>query len=191
MAIKVSCPSCGAKRTLPDVYRGRSVTCPKCGAGFPANPSNSSSGSVEALAALPEDYVVPSGIGFASSSAPTSVVGVKLQAAPVLPLLEAPKSSDSRLTGEHPAFKLDPPKEAPAQPTPASTVIASPTASAKREYKVLTRQNLWFTGQFDPKAFEEALNTYGQQGWTLKSTMVMTFPTPEGDREDVIVVLER
>jgi hypothetical protein len=187
MAIKVSCPSCGAKRTLPDVYRGRSVTCPKCGAGFPANPSASSSGSAEAIAALPEDYVVPNEAEGAQPAA-TSVASIQAQAAPVLPPPVAP-NPPGRAIAEPAVLMLDQPKQ--AQATPVSASVTSPAASNKREYKVLTRQNLWFSGQFDPKAFEEALNNYAQQGWTLKSTMVMTFPTPEGDREDAIVILER
>ena len=60
------------------------------------------------------------------------------------------------------------------------------------EYKVLTQKDKWFSGKFDPEKLELALNSYSQQGWNVIFATTASFPGFfSGDREELIVVLER
>ncbi len=60
-----------------------------------------------------------------------------------------------------------------------------------KEYKVLTQKDKWFTGKFDPAALEQALNSYAQQGWTVKAAFSASIPGFGGAREEALVIMER
>ena len=60
-----------------------------------------------------------------------------------------------------------------------------------KEYKVLTQKDKWFSGKFDPAKLEEALNAYAQQGWIVKSSVTASIPGLTGNREELVVILER
>jgi hypothetical protein len=99
-------------------------------------------------------------------------------------------SSDTKLA----RIELDPGALLPPEPTPTKLPALSPAGSPNpqsHEYKVLTRKSLWFSGDFNPEAFQEALNNYAKQGWTLKSTFVLSIPAAEGSRDELVVILER
>ena len=63
---------------------------------------------------------------------------------------------------------------------------------AKKEYKVLTQKDKWFSGKFDPAKLEEALNAYAEQGWILKAATTATITGfVGGNRDEMIFILER
>jgi hypothetical protein len=187
MSIKVNCPSCGAKRTLPEIYRDHSVTCPKCGVRFLANALES--GSTESVAILTDAGAVSGRVEATEEPSTTLIVPSAQSLPPRLP--DEPPSMLGTLTADTGRLRVDRSGVSQSGATPNSGSPTSAAAPTKREYKVLTRQNLWFSGNFDPKGFEEALNTFAKQGWTLKSTMVVTIPAVEGPTEEVVVILER
>jgi hypothetical protein len=60
-----------------------------------------------------------------------------------------------------------------------------------REYKVLSQKDKWFSGKFDPAQLEAALNSYAKQGWRVIAVTTASIPGFGGNREELIVVLER
>ena len=60
-----------------------------------------------------------------------------------------------------------------------------------KEYKVLTQKDKWFSGKFDPAKLEEALNAYAEQGWAVKAATTASIPGFGGNRDELIVILER
>ncbi len=60
-----------------------------------------------------------------------------------------------------------------------------------KSYKVLTQKDKWFSGKFDPQAYENALNAYSEQGWKVITCATATFPSFTGSREELITILER
>lgn len=63
--------------------------------------------------------------------------------------------------------------------------------SAMYEYKILTQKDKWFTGKFDPETLERAINSYSEQGWSVRATATAKFPSLMAQREEIIVILER
>jgi hypothetical protein len=63
--------------------------------------------------------------------------------------------------------------------------------SKQWEYKVLTQKDKWFSGKFDPSKLEEAMNAYAAQGWRIIAVTTASIPGFGGNREELIVVLER
>lgn len=57
------------------------------------------------------------------------------------------------------------------------------------EYRVLSRKDDWFQGDFHPNDLEEALNSSVGQGWVLHT--IFTIRPPGSDRDEVVIVLER
>jgi hypothetical protein len=186
MAINVTCPKCGAKRSLSEAFRGLNVTCPKCGARSVA--SGSSSGSSDSLPYVFDEVAHPTRIGSASSA--DDHPGLPREAERTLTMEDPAVEATERVLPTLPPLPPPPPPPSPSPSHSMSEAKESATPT-KREYKVLTRKNLWFTGDFNPDGLQEALNSFAQQGWTLKSTVVMGIPGPEGSREELIVILER
>ncbi len=78
-----------------------------------------------------------------------------------------------------------------------TTVTVTPLAEARdpnphapKQYKVLTRRDDWFSGDFHPDDLEQALNFYSGQGWCVRAAFV-TRLTAEAPQDEVIVILER
>ena len=68
----------------------------------------------------------------------------------------------------------------------------SATPASKKQYKVLTQKDKWFSGKFDPAKLEEALNAYAEQGWTVTGIATAKIPGLMASvREELIVILER
>lgn len=70
-------------------------------------------------------------------------------------------------------------------------VLRGPTQAAPKEYKVITQKDKWFSGKFDPDKVEGALNSYAKQGWTLKGVATASVPGFGGQRDEVILIMER
>ena len=65
------------------------------------------------------------------------------------------------------------------------------TERKRKEYKVLTQKDKWFTGKFDPERLEKAMNSYAEQGWVVKAAFSASIPGVMGNREEAIIILER
>lgn len=59
------------------------------------------------------------------------------------------------------------------------------------EYKVITQKDKWFSGKFDPEKVEGALNAYAKQGWSLKGVATASVPGFGGQREEIVIIMER
>ncbi len=68
---------------------------------------------------------------------------------------------------------------------------ASADSSRRREYKVITQKDKWFSGKFDPERVEGALNSYAQQGWVLKGVATASVPGFGGQRDEIVIIMER
>lgn len=184
MSINVRCPGCSARRSLPEAFRGLEISCPKCGVRFLAE--GSSTGSTDTLPILPQAAGEAAGSAEPLTKRPRAVSPAK-----VAPRAEPASGSQLPVTADL-AFESD----TSATLFRASSASSLPTGSAQSvsvrgQYKVLTRKSLWFTGEFNPEGFEEALNSYAQQGWRLKSTFVMTVRAGGQPSEELVVILER
>jgi hypothetical protein len=61
-----------------------------------------------------------------------------------------------------------------------------------REYKVLTMQDKWASGKFEPEKLESALNAHAKQGWRLCGVATASIrATFSSDRDEIIFILER
>lgn len=65
------------------------------------------------------------------------------------------------------------PQYAPVAPIPQAPIpqpipqVADDTSAQKFEYKVLSSNDGWFAGRFDPIMLEQYLNAYAKQGWRV------------------------
>lgn len=59
------------------------------------------------------------------------------------------------------------------------------------QYKVVTMKDRFFSGKFDPDKLQTMLNSYAEEGWTLKATTTASIPGLTGAREEIIFILER
>jgi hypothetical protein len=66
-----------------------------------------------------------------------------------------------------------------------------PDANQHREYKVITQKDKWFSGKFDPEKVEGALNAYAKQGWVLKGVATASVPGFGGNRDEIVIIMER
>ena len=77
-------------------------------------------------------------------------------------------------------------------PTPPPAPSFQHVEQLRKEYKVLTQKDKWFTGKFDPEKLEEALNAYAGQGWVVKTAATASIHGMlGGNREELVVILER
>ena len=66
-----------------------------------------------------------------------------------------------------------------------------PSESAKKQYKVLTQKDKWFSGKFDPERLEQAVNAYADQGWRVRGVATASIPGFGGARDELIILMER
>ncbi|MCW1883996.1 DUF4177 domain-containing protein [Luteolibacter flavescens] len=62
-----------------------------------------------------------------------------------------------------------------------------------KEYKVISQNDKWFSGRFDPAKLQKLLNEQARQGWVVKS---MCSASREGvllggNKDEMIILLER
>lgn len=80
----------------------------------------------------------------------------------------------------------------PLPSAPPPTPVAAATKVTQLSYKVLTQKDKWLSRKFDPDSLEKALNSYGQQGWRVRTGDTASFPGfLTSDREELITILER
>lgn len=72
-----------------------------------------------------------------------------------------------------------------------SSATSAADGGQQREYKVITQKDKWFSGKFDPEKVEGALNAYAKQGWVLKGVATASVPGFGGQREEIVIILER
>lgn len=85
-----------------------------------------------------------------------------------------------------------PPRMPPPAVRTATTSVVPTARESKLSYKVLTQKDKWLSRKFDPDSLEKALNSYGQQGWRVRSGDTASFPGfLSSDREELITILER
>lgn len=65
------------------------------------------------------------------------------------------------------------------------------TNSGKKEYKVLSQKDKWYSGKFDPALLEKALNDYADMGYQVVCSTTASIPSLTGTREEMILILER
>lgn len=65
------------------------------------------------------------------------------------------------------------------------------TSSGKKEYKVLSQKDKWYSSKFDPQLLEKALNDYAEMGYQVVCSSTATFQGFSGAREEMIIILER
>lgn len=65
----------------------------------------------------------------------------------------------------------------------------------KKEYKVLTQKDKWFSGKFDPEKLEGAINAYARQGWRVVGCATASIPGVlpffGSSREEMVIIMER
>jgi hypothetical protein len=59
------------------------------------------------------------------------------------------------------------------------------------EYKVITQKDKWFSGKFDPEKVEGVLNSYAKQGWIMKGVATASVPGFGGQRDEIVIIMER
>lgn len=68
---------------------------------------------------------------------------------------------------------------------------ASSARPGKKEYKVLSQKDKWYTGKFDPALLEKALNDYAEMGYRVVCSSTASIQGFTGTREEMIIILER
>jgi hypothetical protein len=96
---------------------------------------------------------------------------------------------------EIPPIVTLPPPPVPIPVAPIQQAGASSNVKPKevrvKEYKVLTQKDRFFGGKFDPEKLEKAINSYAAQGWSVVSVATASIPSLTGNREEMIVLMER
>ncbi len=59
------------------------------------------------------------------------------------------------------------------------------------EYKVLTERDSRFSGAFDPKVLEQALNSHAADGWRVVQTFLAASVWKKSIKAEIVVILER
>jgi hypothetical protein len=59
------------------------------------------------------------------------------------------------------------------------------------EYKVLTQKDRFFAGKFDPAKLEQAVNSYAEEGWRPISMATASIPGFGGNRDELVILMER
>ena len=65
------------------------------------------------------------------------------------------------------------------------------TGQGKKEYKVLTQKDKWYSSKFDPALLEKALNDYADMGYRVVCSSTASIQGITGMREEMIIILER
>ena len=178
MSITFRC-ACGKQSDMPESTLGKRVRCNFCGAL-----------SIVAVQA-PEDHhpeldwethiaesllTGPDASGGASGS--TGLLEAE-------PTVQAPSFFDEVPSGEM-ATVADEETDTDAEPEPEFPKVDNP-----KQYKVLSLRDKSFGGKFDPERLEEKLNALAGQGWTVRSMAVGSIGGFAGNREELVVLLER
>ncbi|HEY2158075.1 MAG TPA: DUF4177 domain-containing protein [Isosphaeraceae bacterium] len=175
MSITVRC-SCGKQSDLPESFLGKRVRCNFCGAL-----------SIVDVQEAPEDHPE---LDWETHVAESLLSGPEPSAGEVskTALMERPVVHEAPATDEADSVEAEESVEAGAEPEP---VPAFTRVEGAKEYKVLTQRDKWFGGKFDPERFEAALNFFAGHGWVVRSMVSGNVAGFSGNREEVVVLLER
>lgn len=58
------------------------------------------------------------------------------------------------------------------------------------EYKIHTQRDKTFSGTFDPRQFEAALNAHAADGWRLAEGFMVSSPW-KNTKSEIVLILER
>ncbi|MDP3564561.1 MAG: DUF4177 domain-containing protein [Methanoregula sp.] len=67
-------------------------------------------------------------------------------------------------------------------------------AKKMKEYKVIGMEDMWIAGsggKFNTKKIEDALNSYGYEGWSIKEIATRQTPGFASITSEIILILER
>ena len=64
-------------------------------------------------------------------------------------------------------------------------------SAGRKQYKVMTQKDKWFSQKIDPERLEQALNAYAREGWVVKSICTASIAGFGQNREELIVIFER
>ena len=78
-----------------------------------------------------------------------------------------------------------------SQNIPRQRMTDGKILNGQKEYKVLTQKDEWFSGKFAPDLLEKAINAYASQGWRVIAATTASFPGFTGNREEMIIIMER
>jgi hypothetical protein len=174
MSITVRC-SCGKQSNLPESFLGKRVRCNFCGAL-----------SIVDVQEAPEEHPEldwETHVAESLLSGPDPSSGAATGVLEAEPAVEAAPTFDE-VTAVEAEVAADPESEAEAAPT-------FTRVEGAKEYKVLTQRDKWFGGKFDPERFEAALNFFAGHGWVVRSMVSGNVAGFSGNREEVLVLLER
>jgi hypothetical protein len=164
MPIEVTC-QCGKILKAKDEHVGLKAKCPSCGV------------LVDIRAATPAGPTNPDSYRIADlQKALQEDAGREREAslADLLKVLNTIAASIAALTS-----------------TSSSSPMVQSNGNQQREYKVITQKDKWFSGKFDPEKVEGALNSYAKQGWTLKGVATASVPGFGGQRDEIVIIMER
>ena len=179
MSITFRC-ACGKQSDLPESTLGKRVRCNFCGALSivaeqppEAHPElDWETHIAESLLTAPE--------GAAGASGATGLLEAE-------PAVRAPSFFDEVPSGEVAAAGAEE-AEADDDDGPESEF---PRVENPKQYKVLSQRDKSFGGKFDPERLEEALNDLAGQGWVVRSMAAGSIGGFAGNREELVVLLER
>ncbi|MCR4917752.1 MAG: DUF4177 domain-containing protein [Alphaproteobacteria bacterium] len=66
----------------------------------------------------------------------------------------------------------------------------------RKEYKVLSQKDKWWTGKFEPARLERVLNDFAEDGWRVVASATADIPKNmfgigHDQRQEMILILER
>jgi len=176
------CTNCGAHNQSPPHYKGQTIKCTSCGGKFVALERgeriftfhcSACRGSIEA-----EEQMKG-----AQATCPHCNRDIRVAPDP-LPIPSKPPITHTQASSYS--------EEQTLQDTSNKTHSNTNSNKTKmKEYKVLTQKDKWFGGKFDPEKLEQAMNAYAAQGWRVITCATAQIPSFSGNREEMIVVLER
>ena len=164
MPIEVTC-QCGKNLRAKDEHAGLNAKCPSCGV------------LVELRAATPARSASPDGYrleDLQKALNENAAAERETSLADLLKVLNTIAASIAALS----STSSSPP------PIPSG-------GSQQREYKVITQKDKWFSGKFDPEKVEGVLNSYAKQGWAMKGVATASVPGFGGQRDEIVIVMER
>lgn len=164
---------------MPEDFVGKRIKCPGCGTRFPVEANDCPPADEGPLGGPADDHdqleTLASLLDLNGSADPNS---------------SEPDPNDQATA----SFLASLEEEVPLRPQEMPELDLSDEEMSEPkiwEYKVLTQKDKWFSGKFDPAVLETAMNAYAKQGWRVISVTTASIPGFGGNREELLVVLER
>jgi Domain of unknown function (DUF4177) len=175
MSIEVAC-QCGKTLKAKDEHLGLKAKCPSCGAivdiRIATPPRSATSEGVEIPKARSDPPELPGGFRIADLKKALAEDGLVREPETTLGDLLKVLNTIATSIGSS------------SQKSPSGT-------NQQREYKVITQKDKWFSGKFDPEKVEGVLNSYAKQGWVMKGVATASVPGFGGQRDEIVIIMER